>query len=1659
MRKLLLFLLIFPFLAQGQNTVTICDGDSALIYGNWQTNAGTYSNSNGNTTTLIVNPLPVITPNFILNGNATVQPGNVFQLTPAIGNQSGSVWNSIQINLNNPFHFNIDLFLGCNNGGADGIAFVLQPISTSLGSSGGGLGYQGISPSFAVEFDTWQNSQYADPSYDHIAIQRNGILNHQSWNSNNLAGPVGFPPSNYQIEDCQWHSAVFMWDPATQTFTLDFDGYSNVISYTGDIVNNIFGGNPMVYWGLTAATGGANNVQQFRFNYELNDTTICQNDSILINSLAIANSYTYLWTPNINISNNTIASPYFSPDTTTTYTLAITNSYGCTYVDSFIINVDTSANINFPLVNEFCLGSPPINLNFASPSGGQYLVNGQFSNIFNPTINNLGTNSITYNYTSSNNCSNSLTQNIEVFDAPIVTPLTTNASCQGFVDGQASLNIIGGTPPYLENWFGINPLTLGAGVYPYSVSDSNNCIINDTIQIFEPGFFGSTIIENNVSCNGLSDGNANIQLQGTSTPAGTVSNLSYCQSNPGTNTFSNIKDVQLIGDNNSINNNTSGQCDSYEDYTNLFADVTEGQSYSVTVSLGDCDGYNFPSGGYVYIDWNIDGDFLDPGEEIGIIPFGDTLANASVNIPFTVPNLGIYGATRMRVMSQFSSLSNVSGMTSCDIGVYNPSTSSYTEPWYGATEDYSIVINGTTILATYLWSNGSISDSISNLSTGLYTVTITNDNGCVITDSVLISEPNPISISYSSNNVTTCQGSNGSIDMTVTGGTGPYNFLWSNSDTTEDISNLTSGVYSVYITDSNGCSDSTSIIIDEPPSIILNYLSTNPTCIGYNNGSIDLSISSGTSPFIFNWSNNDSTEDIINLTAGNYSVTVTDSNGCSAITSILLSDPLPPNISHNSTNVSCYGGTDGSIDLAISGGTGPYSFLWSNNDTTEDITNLSFGTYTYTITDSLGCQFSDTATINQPTPIDVIPQTTDVSCANGNNGTALLNINGGTPPYTENWGTSNPLSLTAGSHTYIVNDDNGCNYTGSINIAEPAPIVVSYITTNALCNGVNDGTAILNISGGVSPYNEDWGTNNPLALSAGTHVFIITDTNGCVLTDSVLITQPNQISVVVDTFRVSCSGLSDGSASLNIFGGTAPYIENWGGNNPMALNAGTYSFTVTDSNNCLYQGQAIITEPNPISVNEFITDVSCYGLSDGVVLLQITGGTTPYNQDWLGDDPLALSQGNYSYTITDTNGCSLTNFVTINQPNELLVTSTVNNVSCHGYNDGSISLNISGGTIPYTENWGGNNPLALTAGTYNFIVTDDNGCQFIDIADVNQPDKILADYSVESPICEGQPSKVYINIINNTCNQYTIEINDESNTTPYIIDSIGNVIIDNSQILLYPNQTIDASLLSITDIYGCISQINEVRNIVVNQLPTLSMTLNDICESNPSFILNQANPTGGNYYINDMPMTIFDTDSLPTGDYIIRYEYIDPLTSCSNTTEDIISLLPSPTASFVLGPQPTDLDDPNIRFFNTSEDFTNLIWTVGNDQTVEDETDFIYTYTDTGTYIAQLIIINQYNCTDTVSQTVIINPVYSIFIPSSFTPNDDDKNEVFEPIINAAQSYTMKIYDRWGGIVYEGENKGWDGKNATSGQYFYSIEIIDYKNKLEKEIGQVTLIK
>ena len=195
-----------------------------------------------------------------VNGNAFQETCNCYTLTPDQLFKAGSMWNINKISLNEPFDFKFNIFLGCTDGdGADGIAFVLQPISTSIGAAGGGMGYDGVNPSIGVLVDTWQNFEDNDPVYDHIAIHKNGIIDQSP--STDVAQPMPALASGDNIEDCEWHTLRISWDPATKLIKTQVDGVDRVQA-TIDMVNDIFGGNPMVFWGFTAATGGSSNVQK-----------------------------------------------------------------------------------------------------------------------------------------------------------------------------------------------------------------------------------------------------------------------------------------------------------------------------------------------------------------------------------------------------------------------------------------------------------------------------------------------------------------------------------------------------------------------------------------------------------------------------------------------------------------------------------------------------------------------------------------------------------------------------------------------------------------------------------------------------------------------------------------------------------------------------------------------------------------------------------------------------------------------------------------------------------------------------------------------------------------------------------------------------------------------------------------------------------------------------------------------------------------------------------------------------------------------------------------------------------------------------------------------------------------------------------------------------
>jgi len=195
---------------------------------------------------------------YILNGSAQKNSCNCYTLTQPAQFQSGSVWNSNKINLNNAFDFWFNVFLGCNDNGADGIVFILQPISTSVGSSGEGMGFGGVLPSIGIALDTYSNPNQNDPIYDHISIQANGITNH----ANDLAGPVPISTTSNNVEDCQWHKLRITWDPTTKWLRTYFDGILRVERQV-DLIPTIFNNDPMVYWGFTGATGGQVNLQQF----------------------------------------------------------------------------------------------------------------------------------------------------------------------------------------------------------------------------------------------------------------------------------------------------------------------------------------------------------------------------------------------------------------------------------------------------------------------------------------------------------------------------------------------------------------------------------------------------------------------------------------------------------------------------------------------------------------------------------------------------------------------------------------------------------------------------------------------------------------------------------------------------------------------------------------------------------------------------------------------------------------------------------------------------------------------------------------------------------------------------------------------------------------------------------------------------------------------------------------------------------------------------------------------------------------------------------------------------------------------------------------------------------------------------------------------------
>lgn len=708
---------------------------------------------------------------------------------------------------------------------------------------------------------------------------------------------------------------------------------------------------------------------------------------------------------------------------------------------------------------------------------------------------------------------------------------------------------------------------------------------------------------------------------------------------------------------------------------------------------------------------------------------------------------------------------------------------------------------------TYQWSGPggftSGSEDILNLGAGDYFVTVYDGNMCSANAGPInISEPPEILVTIDNSTDVTCNGGNdGSAGITPLGGVGGYTFLWEGQSTgflstDQDPVNLVADTYDLTVTDANGCSKTfTSLVtIDEPlPFTIVLDGTADVSCAGGNDGSANITPGGGTPPYAFAWTGattgyTSTDEDPVSMPADDYSLTITDSRGCTQIYGSLLTIDEPPPLIFlfdGYTDVSCFGGNDGSVNITVSGGTTPYVFSWIGTGTghssaQEDPVDLIADTYSLTITDNQGCiqNLPNLVVISQPAPLDVtVDNVTEVDCFGAATGAIGITPSGGTPPYTFAWtgpggftATTQDLSLlAAGDYSLILSDANGCSmaFASLATVTENPAMTATFNISDVTCSGGSDGSINPNASGGKPSYTYSWtgpfgftaSTKNISGLVAGIYILTVTDNLGCVQEmPPQMVNEPAPITASASQVNIQCFGAGNGSIDLTPSGGIPPYTFAWTGpggftastEDISGLQAGAYSVTITDDAGCSmpFANIATILESPEILVTFVKSDITCGGLTDGAIDITVTGGVLPYSYAWTGpsgftsslDDISGLAAGNYSLTVSDGNGCvvSYPDAVTIIEPTAISVTVTSQvDVLCNGDATGSIQIDVSGGTPPYTFDWTNpsgttqstdEDPSGLPADTYSLAVADLNGCVsgYPDLVTISQPPPLVS---------------------------------------------------------------------------------------------------------------------------------------------------------------------------------------------------------------------------------------------------------------------------------------------------------------------------------------------
>jgi len=1357
------------------------------------------------------------------------------------------------------------------------------------------------------------------------------------------------------------------------------------------------------------------------------------------------------------------------------YNIILTDSVGCITSSTITLNEPDSIIIQQAVTAATCNqqnGSFQIVVNGGTGTLQLSLDSLNFSP--NTIFNNLIAGIYQLHVTDANQCYATKLIAVPNLAAPILTNFSKgDVTCFGDSTGFISLTASGGTGLLsysIDNGVTYQALpnftNLPTGFYHIKISDQNLCTADTIIQLTSPDDIAATFNITNANCQ-QANGSISINAQGGngtllfSLNGGPLSQQTYFGSLPAGTHQLQVRDAMMCS-------------------KNIFAQIN-------TISGPTIDSV---------ITQNLNCFGINSGT-ISILASGGTgvLGYSINNQPFiSNANFNQLAAGTYHVTVTDSAGCLVSGF----VQLTTPSTiqvnTTVSNPACGQNNG-SITVQlagGTGTLLTSL--NGSSYSNLtnySNLYAGSYTLKIKDANNCEVQRTIPLSNIlAPKLIGSVLKQVKCFNANDGEIKILASGGTGALTYSIDNGVTTQmsnTFSSLTAGAYSASVIDQNNCRSDTVITLLQPDSLQLLLTITPETCSS-GNGSITVSSTGGTSPYLFS---SDSGQTFYNvagftqLVSNNYYLVVKDSKNCRTLNQVNVADLTGPQIiSLTTANVSCFGLQDGAVHITTAGGNGTLSFSTNNFITQQTDTffnSLLPGNYTVYVSDTNNCKTNHPFTISQPTPVQNNITSAQPTCFGYNNGSLNVVANGGTPPYDILWSSGstdfNLSGIASGQYLFTVSDANNCNKSDSIYLSSPTALAANHTTQNGTCSGSANGSAWVSVAGGTPPYQYNWSpiagnTNYANALPAGLYTVDITDKNGCTLTEQIQIVTPVPIANTFSKNDVSCYGGSNGTLIANTTGGTAPYSYLWSyqqqtNDTIQNLPAGSYTVTITDANGCDNIFTEQISAPQQIKPNSTITNVSCNGLSDAIVALNVQGGVAPYSYLWNNGTTQStnanLTAGIYVVTVTDANGCIKVKAFTITEPLPILLSINLVDTICIGQ-QATLNAIAAGGTGTY--NWLWNNQatsstilVTPTATTSYFVsVTDSNNCPSkTDSISVNVFPPLGIAATGTDTICEGQ-STVLSSIANG------------GNGGPYsYLWSNGS---DSSSVNVFPTVTTTYSV-SITD--NCtLTPATAVLPVVVNETPSIDispMTEQGCMPLEVQFLNNSSYPQGtiftwlfGDGQTTDSisPLHIYNTDGI----YTVSVQAITPDNCVSSfIMSNSIEVYPLPVSSFSISPESISILHPEITISDSS--LLSAIWFYdfgdGKTSAFQNPT---HIYQDTGRFTVIQIVESEFGCRDTSNKEVIVEGAFTVYIPNAFTPNNDGSNDYFFANGYGITELKMQIFNRWGNKVFEtpsvsGRWNGIDtsGKICPQGVYVYTAKIKDQYGIYHTYNGQVTLIR